>query len=131
MSLEVTPSSYTYRYRNIIEDIARDSILKELNEAYASYFGGIPVVDGEPESLHERIRLVLEARCLTWIYKINDKVILERVPPELEGRISMKELAQIIQGMYIATEDCIVVSWDAFLNFIDAKIKRISGLTRV
>jgi len=119
------------RYKKIIENIARDSILKELNEAYASYFGGIPVVDGEPEGLHERIRLVLESRCLTWICKVNNTVILERVPPELEGRLSMKELAQIIQGTYIGTEDCIVVSWDAFLNFIDAKIKRISGLARV
>jgi len=128
MSIEVDYSKYVSRYKNLIEDIARDSIIKELNDAYARYFGGISVVDSTPEELKERIRKVLKARCLTWIYSINDKVVLERVPPELEGRISMSELAQIIQGIYIEEEDCVVISWESFKAFLDKKINRISGL---
>jgi len=128
MSVEVDYSKYISRYKNLVEDIARDSIIKELNEAFARYFGGIPILDNTPEEIHERIRKVLKARCLTWIYLVNDKVILERVPPELEGRISMKELSEIILGTYIEEEDCIVISWDNFVAFIDKKINRISGL---
>jgi len=131
MSIEVDYSKYISRYKNLVEDIARDSIIRELNKAYAVYFGGIPVVDSEPESLQARIRLVLESRCLTWIYMVNDKVILERVPPELEGRLSMKELAQIINGIYIEEEDCVVISWDNFKAFLDKKIERISGLMSI
>ena len=62
---------------------------------------------------------------------VNDKVILERVPPELEGRLSMKELAQIINGIYIEEEDCVVISWDNFKAFLDKKIERISGLMSI
>jgi len=131
VSVDIEYSRYVSRYKNIIEDLIRDNLLELLNSAYASYFGGIPVTDSTPQDLYTRIKMVLEARVLTWIYMINDKVIIERIPPNMEGRISMKELASLVLGNYIETEDCVVVSWDNFKSFLDKKVSRLKGILSI
>ena len=131
MSVEVEYSQYVSRYKNIVEDLIRDNLLESLNSAYASYFGSIPVADSTPQDLYTRIKMVLEARVLTWIYMINDKVIIEKLPPSVEGRISMKELASLVSGTYIEAEDCVVVSWDNFKGFMEKKVNRLKGILSI
>jgi len=131
MSVSVEYSQYVSRYKNILEDLIRDNLLESLNSAYASYFGSIPVTDSTPQDLYTRIKMVLEARVLSWIYMINGKVVLEKLPPSVEGRISMKELASLVSGTYIEAEDCVVVSWDNFKAFMEKKISRLKGILSI
>ena len=131
MSTQVEYSKYISRYKNILEDIIRDNLIDVLNTAYAGFFGAISYSDTTPQDFYDRVILVLKARVISWLYMIDDKVVIEKLPPGVEGRISMKELSQIIIGTYIENEDCVVVSWSNFKAFLEKKIDRLRGLLSI
>jgi len=131
MSTQVEYSRYISRYKNILEDIIRDNLIDVLNTSYAAYFGSISYSDTTPQDFYERVSLVLKARVISWLYMIDDKVVIEKLPPGVEGRISMKELAEIIIGNYIEAEDCIVIGWSNFKAFLEKKVDRLRGLLSI
>jgi len=104
------------------------ALLEEVNELYTRYVGPLVKPDGAPVPLAERVAAVASARAVPWLFPAGEYVAIARVPRGFATVLTLRDLANLVGGIYWESEGVVLVKPDALAAFITARETRIAQL---
>jgi hypothetical protein len=118
----------TWTAVRILRELVAAELLREINELYASYVGGLVGPDGAPVPIRDRIVAVAQANVVPWIFMAGGYVAIAKVPERLAHVITVRELASLVGGWYSETERVALVKPDTLESFLTERNRTVSDL---
>ena len=115
-------------WSRVLKNAVAEALLEELNRVYVEHIGSLVKPDGTPVPIVDRIAVVASSRAVSWIFPAREYVAISKVPSRLASVMTLKDLANLVGGIYWESEGVVLVKPDALAAFITARETRITQL---